>query len=269
MSLQKLSIATLQKVQSHIRQSLRLPELEDQPRPELPTTEEDEVPEPESLDGLGDLFRVGSTPDETLSIPNLDGRWFISTIDAGRAFNRLPISLKPDLRLVTYLYRTDEDGGSVTWAIPEQLSATAQLEAALMSTTDSDNPPYPEGALLKLMSGVMGDRSALSFVTASVMRRELEELGRVGNRCDWGHHRFIATIPQQRQWKWRMKPPTDLQPKIRLLPDGQAAVEFFTCRVAPPIGIYRHVDQYPAASYLAKSIDQPIATVPEAMASAR
>ncbi|MEO1590306.1 MAG: hypothetical protein AAFU71_03325 [Cyanobacteria bacterium J06632_22] len=267
MSLQKLSIATLQKVQSYIRQSLQIPELESHPRPDAQGDNLDEIPEPSSLDGLGDLFRVGSTPDENVSTPNLDGRWFVSTVDAGRALTRLPIQLKPDLRLVTYLYRTEELGEGVTWAIPEQLGTTAELEAALATATDLDNPPYPEGALLKVMSGITGDRSVLSFVTASILRRELDEFGRTGSRCDWSHHRFIATVPKQREWKWRMTPPSDLLPKARLLPDGQAAVEFYTCRVVAPIGIYRHVDQYQARSYLAKSMDQPVATVPAPVVS--
>ncbi len=267
MSLQKLSIATLQKVQGYVRQSLQLPELEDQPRTEAVSDGMDEIPEPSSLDGLGDLFRVGSTPDESASTPNVNGRWFLSTADAARALMRLPIQLKPNLRLVTYLYRTEDVGEGVTWAVPEHLSSTAQLEAALSAAPDIDNPPYPEGALLKLMSGMTGDRSALSFVTASIFSRELAEFGRTGGRCDWSHHRFIATVPKQRDWKWRMTPPADLQPKVRLLPDGQAAVEFYTCRVVTPIGIFRHVDQYQSNSYLAKSMDQPVATVPAPVVS--
>ena len=268
MSLQKLSIATLQKVQGYVRQSLQLPELEDHPRAEAVSDGLDEIPEPSSLDGLGDLFRVGSTPDESVSIPNVNGRWFVSTVDAGRALTRLPIQLKAGLRLVTYLYRTEDVGQGATWAIPEQLSTTAQLEAALSAATDADNPPYPDGAMLKVMSGITGDRSVLSFVTASIVSRELQEFGCTGSRCDWSHHRFIATVPRQRDWKWRMTPPNDLQPKARLLPDGQAAVEFYTCRVVAPIGIYRHVDQYPAKGYMAKSKAQPEATVPVPVPSA-
>ncbi|MEO0540702.1 MAG: hypothetical protein AAFZ80_07535 [Cyanobacteria bacterium P01_A01_bin.105] len=266
MSLQKLPIATLQKVQGYVRQSLALPEQEDRPRRELLPDGTDDIPEPSSLDGLGDLFRIGSTPDESVSTPNLEGRWFVSTVDVGRALVRLPIQLKPGLRLVTYLCRTAETGEGSIWVIPEHLSATAHLESALSSSTNMDEPPYPEGALLKIMSGMTGDRSALSFVTASIVGRELSEFGRRGNRCDWSHHRFIATVPKQRDWKWRMTPPTDLQPKVRLLPDGQAAVEFYTCRIVAPIGIYRHVDQYPVNGYLPKSMDQPVATVPTPVA---
>jgi hypothetical protein len=116
------------------------------------------------------------------------------------------------------------------------------------------------------MMAVEGDRSALSFVTASLLLRELQEFGRTGDRAEWVHHRFISSVPQQRQWQWRMKPLADLRPRVRLLTDGQAVFEFFSCRVVTPIGIYRHIDHYPIDHYVARSIDQPIATVPEAIA---
>ena len=223
-----------------------------------------DIPEPSSLGALGDLFRVGSAPSELVSTPNLEGRWFISTAEPGAVFTRLPgLQLKPGFKLVTYLWRTESSGLGVTWALPEHLSDTARLEEALQSANDAENPPYPEGALLNLMAAIQGDRSATSFVTASILQRELKEFGLSGDQCDWLHHRFISNVPQQRQWQWRMKAPSDLVPKVRVLADGQAAVEFFSCRVVPPIGIYRHVDHYPVGHYTAKSINQPIATVPE------
>lgn len=267
MSLQKLPIASMQKISRYVRGNLVIPELENNPPAEQTFEDLHDIPEPASLGALGDLFRVGSAPNELISTPNTDGRWFISTAEPGAIFTRLPgLKLKPGFKLVTYLWRNDTNGLGVTWAIPEQLSDTARLEDALQSASDADNPPYPEGALLNVMSAIQGDRSATSFVTASILQRELKEFGLIGHQADWIHHRFISSVPQQRQWQWRMKPPSDLTPKVRLLPDGQAAVEFFSCRVVPPIGIYRHVDHFPIGQYTAKSINQPIATVPEVAA---
>jgi hypothetical protein len=263
MSLQKFPVASIQKIEGFIKGHLSLPAVEHHPQTAPASTGED-MPEPSSIWALGDLFRTGSSGEEMLSIPNSDGRWFISTVDVSSVFARLPgLKLKPNYRLVTYLLRDVKGGMGSTWAIPDHRSATVNLEEALKAASLRDNPPYPEGALLNIMAAIEGDRSPLSFMMASILQRELQEFGRCGADVDWGHHRFISTVPQQRQWHWRMAAPSDLEPKVRLLPDGQAAVEFFTCRVAPPVAIFRHVDHYPVGQYQAKSINQPVATVAE------
>jgi hypothetical protein len=66
-------------------------------------------------------------------------------------------------------------------------------------------------------------------------------------------------MPQQLQWQWRTEGVKDLSPKVRILPEGRAVVEFFTCRVTPSIAIFQHLDQYTVGSYLAKTIDRPVA----------
>jgi hypothetical protein len=142
MSLQTLPIASLQKISHYLRRQLVIPEREEHPCSEQDLKKLAEMPEPASLDALGDLFRLGSAPNELISTPNLDGRWFISTADPGAVFNRLPLlGLKPGIRLVTYLYRTAQGGLGVTWALPEQLSHTAHLESALQSASDAEHPP--------------------------------------------------------------------------------------------------------------------------------
>jgi hypothetical protein len=263
MSLQKFPVASIQKIEGFIKGHLILPAVEHQPKSPA-TSAAEETPEPSSIWALGDLFRTGSSAEELISIPNAEGRWFISTVDVSSVFVRLPgLKLKPNHRLVTYLFRDPKGGMGVTWAVPDHRSDTVNLEAALQAASRRDNPPYPEGALLSIMTAIEGDRSPMSFMVASILQREFQEFGRCGADIDWGHHRFISTVPSQRQWHWRMAAPSDLEPKVRLLPDGQAAVEFFTCRVAPPVAIFRHVDHYPVGQYQAKSINQPVATVAE------
>lgn len=262
MALQKFSLDVVQKVQQHIQSQLTLP-----PSEQHPATESSaraiaiETMEPSSLDALGDLFRVGGFGDEEGSAPNAEGRWFISTINPAAAVGKLPgLSLKSGVRLVTYLQRQSNGGMGVTWALPELMSTTAELEVALESAGSGAIPPHPKGALGNVMDGFEGDRSPGSFIAASILLRELKEFGRSGQNCRWTHHRLITAVPPNKPWQWRTKQPlVDLLPKIQIQEDKTAIVEFFTCRIAPPIAIFRHLDQYSAKSYRPKANDQVVA----------
>lgn len=262
MALQKFSLEVVQKVQQHVQSQLLLP-----PSEQHPVTENSEraiaveTVEPASLDALGDLFRVGGFGEEEGSAPNAEGRWFISTIDPAAAIGKLPgLSLKSGVRLATYLQRQSNGGMGVTWALPELMSTTAELEAALESVGDRAIPPHPKGALGNVMDGIEGDRSPGSFIAASVLMRELKEFGRSGQNRRWSHHRLITAVPPNKPWQWRTKQPLiDLSPKIQIRDDKTVLVEFFTCRIVPPIAIFRHLDQYPAKSYRPKANDQVVA----------
>lgn len=263
MSLQKFPVTAAQKVSEYIKTHLALPVSEQYPKSTTPAVEEEgeeTVPEPSSLHELGDLFRLGSLPDEEVPAPNAEGRWFISTIDPAAVIAKLPgLSLKSDAQLVTYLFRQGSSGMGVTWALPEHLSTTAYLEQAIPQAQGYEIPPHPGGAFDSVMAVIDGDRSPASFLAASILYRELRELGRTGKLSRWAHHRLINQVPAQRQWQWRTSPPKDFSPKVKTLANQQVAVEFFTCRVIAPVAIFRHVDQYPPNQYQPQGADQVIA----------
>lgn len=260
MSVKKIPLEAIQKVRQLIKDALVLPDSENNPELRTATGNEAEIPEPDSLDALGDLFKFASPPEESVPGPNKEGRWFVSVATPSAALLKLPgLQLKPGLRLITYLQRTVDSGAGITYAIPEPFSTTAQLEEALVGSS-ATQPPQPLGALANVMEAIEGDRSHPSFIIASILYRELQEFGALGKRCDWSHHRMISAAPTQVKWQWRGEMPKDFSPKVLLLPDGRAAAEFFTCRVAAPISIVRHVDQYPATEYRAKAVSQVIAT---------
>ncbi len=261
MAIQKVPLEALQKVRQHIKIALAVPDVENTPKAWTSLDEADELPEPDSLADLGSLFNFGGSLEEESHAPNIQGRWFISVMDPGAALMKLPgLSLKPDLRLVGYLHRTETEGTGIIWAVPEDFSTTTHLEAALRGDPGkSDCPPKPDGALADVMEAIAGDGSPLSFVIASLMRREFLEFGAVGKLCNWNHHRLVNALPPQVSWQWRTEEHKDLSPKVRVLPDGRAAVEFFTCRVAPPVGVFQHIDQYVGGHYRANCLDRTIA----------
>jgi len=258
MSTQRIPLDTLQKVRQYLKTLLALPESENRP---LTAALADPalLAEPDSLAGLGDLFRIGGGIDEGIPKPNNRGEWYVSVMDPGVAFMKLPgLQLRSGYRLATYLYRQGEEGVGKTWAIPEAMSTTANLEKALSNAGTEQEPPKPLGCLEDISLAIEGNNSASSYVYASLLRRELQEFGALGKRGRWSKHTLISSIPQQLQWQWQREV-KDLSPKVGILPDGRTIVEFFTCRVVPSIAIFQHLDQYSAGEYLPKSIDRPVA----------
>ncbi len=236
-----------------------MPESENHP-PQL--SFEDDLPEPDSLDALGDLFRFAGAPTTPTGSTSSTGRWFVSVVNPGTILLKLPgLDLKPGFRIVSYLYRHQDAGKGMTWAVPEASCSTAELEQALAGCKDQAQIPTPSGALEDFMDAIVGDRSIRSFGIASMFYRELKEFGALGSLQDWTHHRLMETVPTQVNWQWQGETPKNLSPKVRIFPDGRAAVEFFTCRVVAPVAIYRHIDLYLPDSYRANGMSQAIAIV--------
>lgn len=259
MSIHKLSLTGLQKVRTHLQTTLVIPSLENQPSTVSLLDMEEEIPEPTSLDSLGDLFRAASDPGDVLSAPNLEGRWFLSAANPAIALRKVPgLQLKENFRLVTYLLRTPNLGQGCTWAVPEFASATAQLEEALLES-DRNRLPRPAHSLDDVMMALTGDYSPASYLLASLFCREIEEFGMTGTHCHWLNHRLVAQLPPKVRWEWKVKMSEDLVPKVRSFEDGRMAVEFFTCHTKTPIALYRHLDQYPPHSYVPQRLDRPVA----------
>lgn len=263
MSIQKFPLEALKKIRQYIESTLSLADAERQPQTWTGWEEADELPEPESVDDLSGIFAFGGQSLEELSFPRMRGHWFVSTVNPGTALLKLPgLRLKPELRLVSYLYRSDEDSAGIIFAVPELLSTTACLEKAVQQSSSLSQPPKPKGALPHFMDAIEGDRSALSFVVASIVRREFQEFGTLGKRCNWKYHRLLDAVPPQAKCQWRLEhPPKDLAPKAKVLPDGQAIVEFFSYRSGSTIVLYQHFDQYTAGQYKSSSLDKAIAII--------
>lgn len=260
MSIQKFPLAAIQKVKQYIKNTLALPDAEQQAQG-IALSPDDEPPEPESLDDLSGIFSLGGGGDEDTVMPQqVQNQWFVSTVNPGAALLKLPgLGLKSGYRLVSYLYRLETDGVGIIWAVPEEMSGTAALEQVLSGCKAISQLPKPAGAMPHFMEAISGDRSPTSFIVASILRRELQEFGALGQRCNWNHHRLLDSVPDKVQWTWKSEQPKDLLPKVKLLPNDQAIVEFFTCRMTAPITIYRHVDQYPTGQYRMNSVDQSVA----------
>jgi len=262
MSFQRYPLTAIQKISQLIREALVLPPDEQQPNPAAGQDSVEDENVPDSLNALGDLFRVGDMPEDKLPAPNKEGRWFISTVEPAEAVAKLPgLWTRPGIRLVTYLRQDIKGGIGATIAIPGILSSTEQLELAIEKVTKDSPNPTPEGSLNNLMEVLEGDGSLASFLAASIFMREIREFGRFGAYARWVHHRYVNAPPPKVTWQWRTKVPEDFSPKVVLRPDGEVIVEFYSCRVQKPVALFRHLDCYAPNSYLAKNQDQVIAVM--------
>ncbi|WNZ22089.1 hypothetical protein HJG54_03865 [Leptolyngbya sp. NK1-12] len=260
MSIQRFPLAAVQQVRQYIQNAIVV-DADKQVQTWTGIDDIDDIPEPKSLDDLSSVFAFGGLTPEEITAPQSLRRWSVSMVNPGAALLKLPgLDLKPTWRLVSYLYRDGDNGAGLVLAVPEELATTAHLEKALPASGNFKQPPKPEGALMDFMEAIDGDRSAVSFLVASLLCRELREFGALGAYRNWTHHRPIDAIPQRAKWHWQTEPPKDLAPKVKVLPDGQAVVEFFTCRISAGIALYRHLDQYPVNQYKPKCIDKALAT---------
>jgi len=257
MSIQNFPLTSIQKVRKYIRGSLLLTASAKSASAVALT---DDIPEPESIDELSGIFTFGAPSPPDTSVSNSVEKWVVSTVNPAAPLLKLPgLKLKPGFRLVSYLYHTAEGGVGVVWAVPEALGTMVQLEASLKGSNSMASVPKPAGALGHFMEAIEGDRSPVSFMIASLLRRELQEFGSLGDRHNWNQHDLIADVPPNLSWQWRADPPKNFLPKVRISPDGQAAVEFFTCRHTVPTTLYRHVDRYPVHQYRGDSLDKSVA----------
>jgi len=259
MTIQTISTASLQKIRKYIAKSLTVLDVESF----VPHLNEqdtfDDIPEPDSLDALGGVFNMGGLLEmEADPQPNSsEGSWAVSLVNPGDVFYQLHnLRLKPSMRLVAFVFQDHQDGRGIVWAMPEHRCTMDYLEEVVATSHHIDHPPHPPEALSDFMEAIEGDRSPASFWVASILRRELLEFGAQGTLKDWSHHRLIEAVPKALQPYWTDQHPKNLHPKFSQLPDGRAAVEFFTCRVKPPISIVRHVDQYAPNHYTAKGLQR-------------
>lgn len=258
MSIQRFSLAAVQQIRQYIQNALMV-DAAKQAQPWVGLEETDDVPEPTSIDDLSSVFAFGGLTAEEIAVPQ-SPHWSLSTVNPASALLKLPgIVLKPDWRLVSYLYQDSGSSAGLVFALPEALATTARLEQARSASSTIKQPPQPEGALSDFMEAIDGDRSTVSFMVASLLCRELREFGAKGHYQSWTHHRLVDTVPARVNWQWQGEQPKDMTPKVKLMPDGQAIVEFFSCRITAGIAIYRHLDQYPVAQYKLKRIDKALA----------
>jgi hypothetical protein len=177
--------------------------------------------------------------------------WFVDSGLAESIVSLFPrIHLRPEFRLVTIIRRDGIGGSGWTFALPAD---AAPPSANAFESNVLTPPKPPEGALADFMDAIEGDGSLRSYVSASIVRRELDELGAWWHGIQWGTHE-IFTDPADGNagdssagWSWTDDEFVDRTP-VAVRDGSTITVTFWTSSLLERARVVRHVDLYEEGS---------------------
>ncbi|NJK32118.1 MAG: hypothetical protein HC927_06710 [Deltaproteobacteria bacterium] len=173
------------------------------------------------------------------------GTWTECTIDTDALFGELSgVWLRPGWRLRAYAYRVGSNGNGVVWALPPEAPDPAPLGTIRGSL---HYPPRPAGAR-SCREALTGDGSLLSYMHASILIRELGEFGALWHGVSWGAHQLIEWLPADEPWKFELRLPWRLGPRV-VRHDDAVSVVFYSVNHECVVRLLRHVDYYPRGEY--------------------
>ena len=178
----------------------------------------------------------------------------INLADVVRVFANL--RLKQGFALRGYQFRKGGNGNGIVWALP--VDAEFPDPAQCQKIEDRFlQPPMPPLALENFMDAIDGDGTPMSYLSASVLMRELHEFGAMWHGCNWEDHHIIGSDPcvgekpfvsGPPQWFWPEPKPAKWKPHVLFTDDLIAAV-FYTYGMSGQEAITRHTDVFRPRSY--------------------
>ena len=175
------------------------------------------------------------------------------------------LSLKKGLTLKAYQFKEGGNGNAVVWALPTGASFP-DPNTLITDAHQLFKPPKPTKAYDNYMEAIQGNRSAKSFLEASLLNRELQEMGALWHGSNWGTHTVLGEDPfnpnpaikpkwafdgpmaPAAQWKWLKPKPKSWAPTVSVKGDT-VTVTFYTYSPMQEEAIYRHVDEYRPGEY--------------------
>lgn len=172
--------------------------------------------------------------------------------------------------------------GWVRFAGPYLFAVPCELrEAAVPKPTEG--PKDVPGALADFMMAVEGDDSAWSYLLASFLARDADELGAYHTGARFGDQTLVTSCPtihqssNQRQgfwsalfgkksrpgpgWEWLVAQPQHWLPEVQLAAD-RAVVTFYTYKLYYGEALIRYTDTYRRGSYCPHRSVERIASGP-------
>jgi hypothetical protein len=152
--------------------------------------------------------------------------WSISPVDASKALHALPhLCMADGWQLITFQYMCGGDGNSVTFAVPKDRSEEAR--AWLGECIATGGGPFqfhrsgygPPGSKASFMDAVIGDGSPESFTQASLLMREIGDIGAMGHGIGWGTCEILY-----RRWPTGIESAWELMDGCRLPADSTPIV---------------------------------------------
>jgi hypothetical protein len=173
--------------------------------------------------------------------------------------------------LRAYQFRAGGNGNGIVWAMPVDVEFPEPDNCPRLEDSFLE-PPKPPTALDDVMKAIDGDGSPLSYLSASLLCRELGEFGAMWHGCSWSEHSILGESPFTARrkrtiacdpwgWKWRGAKPEEWQPQVGE-EKNKVTVTFFTYSGLMPEGIRCHTDTFRKNSYCFKTRRKEIASGP-------
>ncbi|HWI53942.1 MAG TPA: hypothetical protein VNT01_17520 [Symbiobacteriaceae bacterium] len=167
------------------------------------------------------------------------------------------LQLKPGYTLFTQLYAAGGNGNGFTYAYP----TGARLPRKTLTRWPDQAPQQAEAP----MAAIEGDGTPWSYLCASLLGRELDELGAQWHGCSWSTHDLCTADPtagKDSGWERTGPIPKEFAPAVTQTEES-TTVSFYTVSELGQCRLIRHTDQYPAGrGYLAECSEETIAHGP-------
>jgi len=178
------------------------------------------------------------------------------------------LRIRPGYILRAYQFRQGGNGNGFVYAVPEVAPFPEPGDCPARSASHFLAPPIPPNALSTIAEALEGDDSPWSFVEASILARELRELGALWHGIVWGSHTILGANPigaqctkkarapsrsydlgKSSEWRWLTpNKPSTWTPHV-IQSGTMRRVVFHTHSAHDQQAIYRHEDEYHLGSY--------------------
>jgi hypothetical protein len=169
-----------------------------------------------------------------------------------KGFSQLRI--KEDYKLKAYQYTEGGNGNGIVWAIPYEEELTdirecTRLEEYFLS------PPKPDFALEDFMEAIIGDKSPLSYLQASVVYHELHEYGAMWHGVSWGRDVILPVDDNMDissyhyEWEMMGEYPEFIEPHFYYNEEGNPVVVFYTINDIGTITLNRYEHTFSKEDY--------------------
>jgi hypothetical protein len=198
--------------------------------------------------------------------------WQKSPIDPCALLCAFPsLRLRQGYTLRAYSFRAGGNGNAFVYSMPTGSPFPEPKECA-RDRGHFLEPPIPLDALADVMDAIEGDESPWSYVSASLLSRELREFGARWHGCEWGTHVILEANPingprpsadmttDASQWEWIEPEPQEWRPVVVM--SEPITVRFFTYTGLGAERIVRHLDSFRPGKYQFDVQDTPIAQGP-------
>ena len=157
------------------------------------------------------------------------------------------VRLKDGFTLEAYQYYESTGGNGFVFAIPANETLPEPPKGLQLDFSERGHQPtlnHLELGMPKWMrtdadAFLEGDGSPISYFEASILSRELRELGAMWHGCGWSTHLLLtseAAVDKviggddatDRKWEWGQEKPTDWRPVVRVPDGGCVTAEFYT-----------------------------------------